>query len=260
METPKLSLAEWIYLSNPLASQAHELIAYTILELIFLGALKVETRNAHHYAPRDPHARGMMQYFCMGENVDKFHFQAHQEAILRKIDGKGGTSIPELFKKLINHFGEDGKTFRRTFIIPRLQDKNILKYSYPVFNSLELSLPARSKKKAAFKKQMSHAQRLHIPIEPDYLCEYGPIVLWASGNLSRELRGKTVEKSAFVSSIYAYNLKEGISLEDLNFCYPPFPVENFLKIAEKRFTADEHAKASPGQTLLHYLFAFLRSA
>ena len=107
---------------------------------------------------------------------------------------------------------------------------------------------------------MSHVQRLHIPIEPDYLCEYGPIVLWASGNLNRDLRGKVVEKSSFISSIYAYNLKEGVSIKELNFRYPPFPAENFIAIAEKRFTPDEHAQSSPAQTLLHYLFAFIRSA
>ena len=133
METPKLSLAEWIYLSNPLASKSHELIGYTILELLFLGALKVETRAARHFGPRDPQARGLMQFFYRGENYDKFNYQVHQEAILRKIDMKEGTSIPVLFKRLINHLGEDGKTFKRALIIPRLQDKKYTEVFLPHF-------------------------------------------------------------------------------------------------------------------------------
>lgn len=237
MKTQNLTAAEWIYLLKPIQAWPHKFIAYTFLELLFLGALKLETRKAHYHGPRDPRVGGIMHYVDFGPHLDKFHYYRHQTLFLQHIKIHGESSLGDIMKSLRSRLGgENGSQIINHYIIPQLQDKGVLWSPYSVVHLCQIFISQLSRRKKLLRKSLESLDIYDLQQNSKHLIlsDFGPLLLFDECKITQQAMGqkmsfKLQEKGVF----YDFRVKE--KEKDLEVFFPAFPIRNLMKICKKYF-------------------------
>lgn len=245
MEAQKLTLAEWMYLDGPFTSRPYKLIGFTVLELLFLGALKIQTKKAHYHGPRDPKVRGLMQYVSLGTNADKFFFAPHQELIINLFKKYPPLGLSQFFNFLKQKLGTEGKRFLSVYLKPKMKRRGILTHKSSLLNSVNQLIGNGGHAVSTIKDQLDELKRAghQLPLGYWGIKKYGALVLWKNYDIPRELWGSKIEMGKNLSSsFYNFELKEPYKYESIELYFPPFSLRDFLNISKRHFEPEENGR------------------
>ena len=237
MKTQHLTAAEWIYLENPLLAWPHKFIAYTLLELLFLGVLKLETRRAPHYGPPDPRAGGVMHFLDIGPYVNKFHYYRHQAIFIKHIELNGESSLGNMMKRVRSRLGgENGSQIIEYFIIPLLQDRKVLWTPYSGVHLAQIHLSYLNRRVRLMKKSLKSLDLHDLEQSSRHLTlsDFGPLLLFEECKIAQQIKGQNMRfKLQKNRAFYDFRLKEEVG--EMEVFFPDFPIHRLMRVCKRYF-------------------------